>query len=123
LSFQAVVEIPTSVWRWKSYPSYEDSDIEWLGKIPAHWEAKAVWILFRLGRGRVISNEEILDNPGPFPVYSSQTENEGIMGYINTYDFDGNYITLMQELLSIAPANLTVPTFVELSSLNGRILI
>jgi type I restriction enzyme, S subunit len=93
LSFQAVVEIPTSVRRWKSYLSYKDSDIEWLGKIPAHWETKAVWILFRLGRGRVISNEEILDNPGPYPVYSSQTENEGIMGYIDTYDFDGNYIT------------------------------
>ena len=79
--------------RFKTYATYKDSGIEWLGEIPAHWETKAVWILFRLGRGRVISNEEILDNPGPYPVYSSQTENDGIMGYMNTYDFDGNYIT------------------------------
>ena len=50
-------------------------------------------MMFRLGRGRVISNEEMGTNPGQYPVYSSQTENEGIMGYIDTYDFDGNYIT------------------------------
>jgi type I restriction enzyme S subunit len=50
-------------------------------------------MLFRLGRGRVISNEEILDNPGQYPVYSSQTDNEGVMGYLGTYDFEGNYIT------------------------------
>jgi type I restriction enzyme S subunit len=25
---------------WKQYPEYKDSKIEWLGKIPAHWEAE-----------------------------------------------------------------------------------
>ena len=77
----------------KSYPRYKESGLEWVGEIPAHWEIKAVWMMFHLGRGRVISNEEIGTNPGQYPVYSSQTENEGIMGYIDTYDFDGNYIT------------------------------
>src|SRR5438309_495196 len=24
--------------RWKPYTSYKDSRVEWLGKIPAHWE-------------------------------------------------------------------------------------
>ncbi len=23
---------------WKSYPAYKDSGVEWLGKVPAHWE-------------------------------------------------------------------------------------
>ena len=77
----------------KRYPQYKESGLEWIEEIPAHWETKAVWMMFRLGRGRVISNEEIGTNPGQYPVYSSQTENEGIMGYIDTYDFDGNYIT------------------------------
>jgi len=27
-------------WRYKPYPEYRDSGIEWLGEIPAHWEAK-----------------------------------------------------------------------------------
>ena len=69
------------------------SGVEWIGEMPEHWETKAVWMMFRLGRGRVISNEEMGDHPGQYPVYSSQTENEGIMGYIDTYDFDGDYIT------------------------------
>ena len=77
----------------KRYPQYKESGLEGVGEIPAHWETKAVWMMFHLGRGRVISNEEIGNTPGQYPVYSSQTENEGIMGYIDTYDFDGDYIT------------------------------
>ena len=77
----------------KRYPEYKESGLEWVGEIPAHWETKAVWMMFHLGRGRVISNEEIGTNPGQYPVYSSQTENEGIMGYIDTYDYEGDYIT------------------------------
>lgn len=45
------------------------------------------------GRGRVISNDYITRNSGVYPVYSSQTSNDGIMGYIDTFDFDGEYIT------------------------------
>ena len=26
--------------RWRPYPAYKDSGVEWLGKIPAHWEVK-----------------------------------------------------------------------------------
>jgi len=26
--------------RWRRYPAYKDSEIEWLGEIPAHWEVK-----------------------------------------------------------------------------------
>ena len=71
----------------------KQSGVEWIGEIPAHWQTKPVWMMFRLGRGRVISNEKIGDNPGHYPVYSSQTENDGIMGYIDTYEFNGDYIT------------------------------
>ena len=75
------------------YPDYKESEFQWIGQIPAHWDTKPVWMMFHLGRGRVISNEEIADNSGQYPVYSSQTENAGIMGYIDTYDFDGDYVT------------------------------
>lgn len=44
-------------------------------------------------RGRVISKGFLRDNPGIYPVYSSQTINSGIFGMINSYDFDGEYIT------------------------------
>ena len=49
--------------------------------------------LFELGRGRIISKDEIEINKGQYPVYSSQTSNDGILGSINTYDFYGEYIT------------------------------
>ncbi len=26
--------------RWRSYPTYQDTGIEWLGRIPAHWETR-----------------------------------------------------------------------------------
>lgn len=49
--------------------------------------------LFSLGRGRVISKEEIQHNKGTYPVYSSQTSDNGILGYINSFDFEGEYLT------------------------------
>ena len=27
----------TSISRWKPYPDYKESDVEWLGEVPAHW--------------------------------------------------------------------------------------
>jgi type I restriction enzyme S subunit len=75
------------------YPKYKTSGIEWIGDIPAHWDLATVGRLNNTGRGRVISAIEIGENIGDYPVYSSQTENDGIMGYLNTYDFEGEYVT------------------------------
>ncbi len=44
-------------------------------------------------RGRVMSKEYIKNNEGEYSVYSSQTENDGELGKISTYDFDGEYLT------------------------------
>ena len=46
-----------------------------------------------LKRGIVISKDFLRDNNGIYPVYSSQTVNDGIMGYINTFMFDGEFLT------------------------------
>ena len=47
-----------------------------------------------LGRGRVISSAEISKQKNPiYPVYSSQTSNNGVMGYLDNYDYEGEYIT------------------------------
>lgn len=46
-----------------------------------------------LSRGKVISKKYIVENPGDYPVYSSQTENEGMLGSISTYDYCGRYLT------------------------------
>lgn len=33
---------PSALHRFKSYPVYKDSGVEWLGEIPAHWQALAL---------------------------------------------------------------------------------
>lgn len=76
----------------EQYTSYRDSGVEWLGEIPEHWDIKRIKHLFSIGRGRVISQQE-LDEDGVFPVYSSQTKNNGVLGYIKTYDYDCKQIT------------------------------
>jgi len=76
----------------EKYSSYKDSGVEWLGEIPEGWEVKRIKHLFNIGRGRVISQQE-LDEDGLFPVYSSQTKNNGVLGYVKTYDYDCKQIT------------------------------
>ena len=71
----------------------KNSGVEWIGEIPRHWDVSKVGRHLKLERGRVISNIEIGDNPGPYPVYSSQTKNNGEMGLLSTYDFDGEYVS------------------------------
>lgn len=70
----------------------KDSGIDWIGQIPAHWERRKVRHLFSIGRGRVIPKEELVED-GLYPVYSSQTKNDGIFGYLNSYDFDQDQLT------------------------------
>jgi len=56
-------------------------------------EYKTIQDLCNISRGRVMSKDYIKNNIGDFPVYSSQTENNGELGKIATYDFDGEYLT------------------------------
>lgn len=62
-------------------------------KIESRWDLVKISSLCEIGRGRVISKKEIESNQGIYPVYSSQTSNDGIFGYLNSCDFDGEYVT------------------------------
>ena len=44
-------------------------------------------------RGRVMSKDYIAANAGDYPVYSSQTNNNGELGRISTFDFGGSFVT------------------------------
>lgn len=46
-----------------------------------------------LSRGKVYSKDYLRNNPGEYPVYSSQTTNKGELGRISTYDIDGEYLS------------------------------
>lgn len=56
-------------------------------------EYKRVDELFNITRGAIMYKDYINKNPGPYPVYSSQTSNNGEFGRINTYAYDGEYLT------------------------------
>ncbi|WP_313241182.1 restriction endonuclease subunit S [Stutzerimonas kunmingensis] len=65
-----------------------------VGHIPADWICRPIGEIAYVGRGRVISHREISRALSPiYPVYSSQTSNNGVMGYLDTYDFEGDYVT------------------------------
>ena len=76
----------------KKYDSYKESGVEWIGEIPSHWDITRIKYKFQIGRGRVISNEDLVED-AKYPVYSSQTLNNGCLGYIETFDFDDKLIT------------------------------
>jgi type I restriction enzyme S subunit len=72
-------------------PGYKRTEV---GVIPEDWEVQRIGEIADVGRGRVISHREIAASlHSLYPVYSSQTSNAGVMGYIDTYDFEGEYIT------------------------------
>ena len=61
--------------------------------IETKWDLVKIETICEIGRGRVISHKDIESQQGQYPVYSSQTKDNGVMGYINSYDFDGSYVT------------------------------
>jgi len=72
-------------------PGYQQTEV---GVIPEEWEVESVEQISAVGRGRVISHREITRSFDPrYPVYSSQTSNKGVMGYLDTFEFEGEYIT------------------------------
>ena len=56
-------------------------------------EYRKVGDIAKISRGKVMSKEYLKENAGEYPVYSSQTENDGKLGAITTYMFDGEYLT------------------------------
>ena len=60
------------------------------------WHTVCIKDLFKITRGVVIPKNELSEFKNgeyKYPVYSSQTSNEGILGYSDTFDFNGKYLT------------------------------
>ncbi len=75
----------------QTYAHYKDSGVEWVGEIPEHWEVKKVFHFFKAEKGKraaQLTKEFCGTIKGDYPVYSGQTENEGIMSSINEFEFD-----------------------------------
>jgi type I restriction enzyme S subunit len=75
----------------KKYDSYKDSGVEWIGEIPSGWRKSPIKYYYNYkkgSRGQELTKTYIQDNLGEYPVYSGQTENEGVLGRISEYEFD-----------------------------------
>ena len=66
---------------------------ETFAKGAAAWPRVKLGEVCQIQRGRVMSQKYLKAHPGQYPVFSSQTKNEGVFGYIDTFDFDGEYLT------------------------------
>jgi len=59
-----------------------------------NYKAEKINDLFKIEKGKSIyTNDFIVKNRGMFPLYSSQTSNNGIIGNINVFDYDCEAIT------------------------------
>ncbi len=80
--------------RKKQYEYYRDNLLNFSQIAPPN---SVKWMklgeICTLSRGKVISKDYLRENSGCYPVYSSQTANNGELGKINTYDYDGQYLT------------------------------
>lgn len=69
----------------------KDSGIEWIGKIPENWESVRLKHFYEFEKGKnaaTYTQDYIGNHEGEYPVYSGQTENNGIMGKIDSFDYD-----------------------------------
>jgi type I restriction enzyme, S subunit len=78
-------------YRYRTDNEMKESGVEWLGKIPKEWSVTKLKNHFEFEKGKnaaLYTNDYIGLNEGNYPVYSGQTENNGVMGKINSYDYD-----------------------------------
>jgi type I restriction enzyme S subunit len=76
---------------FRKYPKYKTSGVEWIGEIPEHWGIIKLKYIVNYEKGKnaaIFTKEYIGQNYGDYPVYSGQTEDNGILGTITTYEYD-----------------------------------
>ncbi|MFO1432114.1 MAG: restriction endonuclease subunit S [Candidatus Competibacteraceae bacterium] len=68
--------------KYKPYPAYKDSGVEWLGEVPGHWEANRLKFLCNIQTGNKDTVDAVENGDYPFFVRSQQIER------INSFTFD-----------------------------------
>ncbi len=71
------------------YPAYKDSGVEWLGRVPVHWEVRRLKTLCDMRSGDAIVAMSI-NEAGKYPVFGGN----GIRGYTAQYTHNGNYVLI-----------------------------
>ncbi len=73
-------------YKYKPYPSYKDSWLEWLGDVPEHWDTSRLKFLCDITTGGKDTENKVDDGQYPFYVRSQTVER------INSYSYNGEAI-------------------------------
>jgi type I restriction enzyme S subunit len=83
--------------KYKPYPAYKDSGIEWLGQVPEHWLKATISRLFDLNAGGDLKTQffsEEKSDSYPYPIYTNTTKTSLPYGYTSKSVFKANTITV-----------------------------
>ena len=67
--------------RYRPYPAYTDSGVEWLGEIPAHWSVARMWQVSEAISGGTPERDEPRHWDGPIPWASPKDMKRRLLGY------------------------------------------
>ena len=67
----------------------KDSGVEWLGRIPKHWDVRRIKDIVALNSGNSITSDNITPS-GNYPVFGGN----GLRGFTTSYTHDGYYVLI-----------------------------
>jgi len=65
--------------RFKLYPKYKDSGVEWLGEVPGHWKIRKTTWLFAIGSGTTPPSEDLAYYGGDIPWVTTSELRESVV--------------------------------------------
>ena len=77
------------VGRYRAYPAYKPSGVEWLGDIPEGWDTMKLSYAVKLQSGDTITSQAIKET-GDFAVYGGN----GRRGYTSKFNCDGQFVLI-----------------------------
>lgn len=69
---------------YKPYPVYKESGVEWLGRVPEHWDIRSVKTLARLDGGAGFPDDEQGQSDNPIPFFKVAELASGLRDTANT---------------------------------------
>jgi type I restriction enzyme S subunit len=73
----------------KKYEKYKSVELEWLDRVPTHWEVKKLKHVVSLNSGDSITAETIHPE-GPYPVFGGN----GLRGYTDSLTHEGHFVLI-----------------------------
>ncbi|WP_353164052.1 restriction endonuclease subunit S [Acinetobacter guillouiae] len=83
--------------RYKAYPEYKSSGVEWFENIPSHWQSAQLSKLFEIKAGGDLKTEyfsPVFSESYPYPIYTNATDENAVYGYTSKAFYCGNSITV-----------------------------